>query len=588
MRTGKTRTVSERSPTVPPGTPTPQMKATTKATNEQTKTPAHQNKRRKPEQDQKEGGRTDVFREEDTDSDSDMEIEATQYTEEGKVVEADMRVEAAREETVAAMVERQVDHLAETLRIISDHYAWPEALLDKVRTVAYKFKPEWFCVKTESTSKSTEADSFTKQSDTTTIVKVLEDLAAQVAAMRQRVEGIPSERTGGKSEDNNAQTNRPGEVHATGPVYKPTAKQPKTASQTKITKPKNQLASYHPSRLIVNLRDAPTGAGRLSEREVVQVINTRLSEHEESKHLIVTAARYNNKSSCIIFTREDQTAEELQKHERKFIGDLARGGRATTLLDTPWHKIQIHGMYTGYPEGRILTGEEVWAELCRNSPSLAKMELLHPPRWMQSVGDMEREGQTSSSVVVALKNEEDATALLAWRMVAGFARFCDVKKHMDKPPTQLCPEARETPAYSPDCSAVQLLWLRPTTGLAACTSRHGRRDVLIHHGYWNLTCVSMIIAPTPAIIEVIHDGWGSAKIFFVHKPARPPRRPDSPRISESGQSPHWSLAQYLTRYKTYVDGYRFHSRHHRHPRRVVERQNLFYLQAAAAETATDS
>ncbi|KAJ6462182.1 hypothetical protein C8R45DRAFT_1108374 [Mycena sanguinolenta] len=96
------------------------------------------------------------------------------------------------------------------------------------------------------------------------------------------------------------------------------------------------------------------------------------------------------------------------------------------------------------------------------------------------------------------------------------------------------------------------------------------------------THVSMIIAPTPAIIEVIHDGWGSAKIFFVHKPARPPRRPDSPRISESGQSPHWSLAQYLTRYKTYVDGYRFHSRHHRHPRRVVERQNLFYLQAAAA------
>ncbi|KAJ6513040.1 Endonuclease/exonuclease/phosphatase, partial [Mycena sanguinolenta] len=187
----------------------------------------------------------------------------------------------------------------------------------------------------------------------------------------------------------------------------------------------NQLASYHPSRLIVNLRDAPTGAGRLSEREVVQVINTRLSEHEESKHLIVTAARYNNKSSCIIFTREDQTAEELQKHERKFIGDLARGGRATTLLDTPWHKIQIHGMYTGYPEGRILTGEEVWAELCRNSPSLAKMELLHPPRWMRSVGDMEREGQTSSSVVVALKNEEDATALLARRMVAGFARFCD-------------------------------------------------------------------------------------------------------------------------------------------------------------------
>ncbi|KAJ7434184.1 hypothetical protein B0H11DRAFT_1620039, partial [Mycena galericulata] len=107
-------------------------------------------------------------------------------------------------------------------------------------------------------------------------------------------------------------------------------------------------------------------------------------------------------------------------------------------LDTPWHKVQIHGVYTGIPDGGLLTGEEVWNEMCSNNPALAKMALLHPPRWMRPTADMVREGQVISSVVVALKNEEDAAALLGRRSVAAYALFCDVKRHTDKPPTQQC------------------------------------------------------------------------------------------------------------------------------------------------------
>ncbi|KAJ7223657.1 hypothetical protein C8J57DRAFT_972668, partial [Mycena rebaudengoi] len=107
-------------------------------------------------------------------------------------------------------------------------------------------------------------------------------------------------------------------------------------------------------------------------------------------------------------------------------------------LDTPWHKVQIHGVYTGTVDGTILTGEEIWSELCANNPVLARMVLLHPPRWMRPVADMERDGQVASSVVIALRNEEDAATLLERKTVAAFTRFCEVKRHTDKPPAQQC------------------------------------------------------------------------------------------------------------------------------------------------------
>jgi hypothetical protein len=61
-------------------------------------------------------------------------------------------------------------------------------------------------------------------------------------------------------------------------------------------------------------------------------------------------------------------AEELQKHEGKFLSEMTCGAQARTRLDLPWWKIQIHNMWTGIGDGKLLTGEEIWVEL----PSASK------------------------------------------------------------------------------------------------------------------------------------------------------------------------------------------------------------------------
>jgi hypothetical protein len=343
------------------------------------------------------------------------------------------------------------------LQKISNHYPWPEDTLERVRAITYKFNPAWFEEKTDSDgtseNRNTEADSRLKQNDTVMeLAKAVGNLSAQMSALQRSVEGMSKQPTG-KAGYDPTKSSGPKEVHATGPVHKPVStKTTKPKQPPTVEKPKHPLAAYHPSRLIVNLRDLPVGAGRLSEQEVVKVINKCLQNHDDSKHLCVTAAKYNAKSSCIVFTREDQTAEELQKHQDKFLSEMACGAQATTRLDLPWWKIQIHNMWTGIGDGKLLTGEEIWAELNRNHPVLARMALLQPPQWMRFAVDMEREGQAVSSVVISLQNEDDAKALLERRSVTAFGHFCEVKQHAPTRPDQQCTRCWGRGHVKPRCT----------------------------------------------------------------------------------------------------------------------------------------
>ncbi|KAJ6473750.1 hypothetical protein C8R45DRAFT_1077700 [Mycena sanguinolenta] len=118
---------------------------------------------------------------------------------------------------------------------------------------------------------------------------------------------------------------------------------------------------------------------------------------------------------------------------------------------------------------------------------------------------------------------------------------------------QSCPEPREPQLIHLIAALCSCYGYDQPPVLTARASRHRRRDVLIHHGYWNLTCVddyrshsrhprshprrvgecqnlshvSMVIASTPAIIDVIHDGWWSAKIFLKEN------RPTLPQLGRN-------------------------------------------------------
>ncbi|KAK6984257.1 hypothetical protein R3P38DRAFT_3231991 [Favolaschia claudopus] len=335
---------------------------------------------------------------------------------------------------------RMVNELMAELRKHSDHRPWSEMLVGKIRGITFKFDRELFAVRAESTSegKTTEADPFLSQNDPVTkLARAVDILSKQVTTIQRTIEG-PFKASEGQVRSSQPISSNPKDSVAAGPVYKPTKNAKATPPPTnQIQKPKNQLSPYHHSRLIVNLSNVPLGAERDPERDIAKRINERLRGHTP---IVVTAVKYNAKSNCIIFTREDQTAEELQKHEHLFLDIVAYayGGQATTRLDTPWHKIQIHGVWTGISAGRLLEGKGVWEELCAMNAEIAKMALQHEPRWMRPSEDLTRELRDTSSVIIALRNEDDAKHLVKKGPVNAFGGFCDVKKHSETPPTQQC------------------------------------------------------------------------------------------------------------------------------------------------------
>ncbi|KAJ6475291.1 hypothetical protein C8R47DRAFT_925837, partial [Mycena vitilis] len=87
--------------------------------------------------------------------------------------------------------------------------------------------------------------------------------------------------------------------------------------------------------------------------------------------------------------------------------------------------------------------------------------------WMRRAEDIERDGQEVSSVVIALQNEEDALALVGRRLPA-FARFCDVKKHTDKPPFLRCTKCWGMGHITTQC--------KKEVACRGCAGNHDERD----------------------------------------------------------------------------------------------------------------
>lgn len=351
-------------------------------------------------------------------------------------------------EALESMMELELRKLLGLIRDTSVHREWPEKIRQLATALAFRIVPEAFM--------EPEADSVSnvpQNDDLKRLATSIEKIAHEVSVLQGRLDGVTPRGTGNKSAANTASTSDAKSSHAKGPVIKPAPKNTQTTPKVNPPTPKNPLAAYHPSRLIVTIRDGPLGAGnRLSEREAVNAINERLAAADDSKHLRVVAVRYNEKSNCVVFTREDQTAAELQQHEAKFLSVLAGpGATAKTLLDKPWYKVQINGVDTGSSEGRIHTSEEIWDELRLNNPVFESVALLHAPRWMRPEGDLS--DQRASSVVLAFKSEEDALSVLHKGVLIAFGRFCRTAKHDDRPPLQQCSRCWQLGHFANRCQA---------------------------------------------------------------------------------------------------------------------------------------
>lgn len=303
------------------------------------------------------------------------------------------------------VVEHGLKTLLSDIRDCSIHREWPDKIKKMAAAIAYRIVPEAFTPTAADPGLNSQ-----QNNDLTRLTSNIERIAQQVSSIQARLDGAPYRNSGSKVVASTESHSDAKTSHARGPLIKPAPKTTHPQTKPNPPLPKNPLAAYHPSRLIVTIKDGPLGAGnRPSERDAVNAINERLAAADDSKHLRVVAVRFNEKSNCVVITREDQTAAELQQHEQKFLSVLAGpGATAKTLLDKPWYKIQINGVDTGKDEGKLYTSDEIWEELRLNNPSLEKVSLLHPPRWMRTEGDLA--DLRASSVVLAFRTESRGKA----------------------------------------------------------------------------------------------------------------------------------------------------------------------------------
>ncbi|KDQ50825.1 hypothetical protein JAAARDRAFT_51103 [Jaapia argillacea MUCL 33604] len=167
-----------------------------------------------------------------------------------------------------------------------------------------------------------------------------------------------------------------------------------SAAQAKVTRPthttpmpapKMPRSLYHPSRLIVIVKDGAEGRQQPPELSAI-----------------------------------DQSAAELAKFFTLFADILNAGGMARCFVDEKWHKVQIHGIDTRNREGRIHTADEVYAELRDNNPELGRMEFVGPLQWMKPEHDLQ--GLDYLSIVLTLKHENNAMLLKEQGSLAAFEK----------------------------------------------------------------------------------------------------------------------------------------------------------------------
>jgi hypothetical protein len=219
---------------------------------------------------------------------------------------------------------------------------------------------------------------------------------------------------------------------------------PSQPSLTTKKAPSNPLSAHHPSRLVVQI--LPNGIPkeqRPDDAVLVADINKSLMQHTASKHLRVVSVKWNGNGNCILFTRADQTAQELAKHAQVFQHLLGKGRKTETRADERWYKIQVNDIRTGAFDGppgtpsTVFTAEQIHQELADKNPHYAKLSFVQKPRWMRREDDLRTTAR--SSVVFAITDENAANHLIRdVKYLAAFGRNVSLRRYADKSPVVQC------------------------------------------------------------------------------------------------------------------------------------------------------
>jgi hypothetical protein len=147
--------------------------------------------------------------------------------------------------------------------------------------------------------------------------------------------------------------------------------------------------------------------------------------------------------------RNDITAQDLLPKLLPFQTELENALTTITCSikqmceDKPWARLVLDGVDT-HPGAwlpydntdRILTGEEILAELYDHNPSLQNVAFKEDPRRLCAPDTLRT--KSHSSIVLTLESEEDHRRLLNQRTLLGWGHIIRVKDYQDAKPLRQC------------------------------------------------------------------------------------------------------------------------------------------------------
>ena len=171
--------------------------------------------------------------------------------------------------------------------------------------------------------------------------------------------------------------------------------------KTKSKPPKSQ------STRIVAIRNVEEPSQTLSMETLIRIrdiCNQNLATNTLSKNIVITAVKETAKRNLILTLRADGNATEAMKFNSKLIESINKivGNVIEIREDTTWGKAIVHGVSTthfGHEGGMKILQKEI-------EDFNLGIKLMQEPRWLTS--EEKREGKRFSSVILAVKGEEEA------------------------------------------------------------------------------------------------------------------------------------------------------------------------------------
>ncbi len=271
----------------------------------------------------------------------------------------------------------------------------------------------------------------------------LDDVKQELAAIKTMITNITTT-TSPPSNTANTTTTPSGPISsfATGPLIRP------KKTHTKV----NPTRRNHPSRLVMEIADAPDVSQRPTPLAARDKINEILQSSADTKDLRIVGVKFNTKGNCVAIAHPDTPVERLVTHINKFAKIVAGNSSVNAHPDTKWAHVVLNCVDTGQLyAGRTWTREELEEEFKRALASEGITSMIGQPRWMAHPEVLKTKHH--ASVVITLQSQNDADRLseeIGGLMV--FGDFARTGRYTDKRPLKQCKLCWKYDHYQQTCT----------------------------------------------------------------------------------------------------------------------------------------